>query len=118
MQSQYFSHGSLIQCLITITEIKNVLHYSKWKCNLCLFLLVLSLGTAKRGMTSSSLFPSIIRHLWIDKISPELSLLQDKPSQPSQSLTVCLMLQAKLKHLNNALLDSVCFVHTFVVLGK
>lgn len=118
MQSQYSSHGSLIRSLITITEIKNVLHNSKWKCNLRLFLLVLSLGTAKRGMTSSSLFPSIIRHLWIDKISPELSLLQDKPSQPSQCLMVCLMLQAKLKHLNNALLDSVCFVHTFVVLGK
>lgn len=39
---------------------KNVLHNSKWKCNLCLFLLVLSLGTTEKGMTSSSFFlPSL-----------------------------------------------------------
>lgn len=69
---------------------KNVLHNSKWKCNLRLFLLVLSLGTTEKGMTSSSLFPSIIRQLQIDKISLELSLLQDKPSQLSQPLLVSL----------------------------
>lgn len=98
------SLGNLFQCSATLT-LKKMCFLVFWRNLLCLSLcpssLVLSSGTTEK--TGSIFFmPSLQVFIYIDKITPELSLLQAGQSQPSWPFLIEQMVQF-LHHLCDTL---------------
>lgn len=93
------SLSNLCHCSVTLPVQKCLLtlRLNLLCISLCSLSLVLSLGTARKSQAPSSLQPLQV-FIYIDKILPELALLQDEQSQLSQPFLVDEMLQV-LHHL-------------------